>query len=166
MKNTPSRWMIASHGLPAAPVRQDGGALLVAMVMIFMLSIMGASVMRSSTLEKRMAANAIQASATFQAAESASNLALNDPANLTTSYSAGFQTEVILPINSVQDDIGLESRSVLEWVGTGAAPGYSLGEGTSGFEGLYYVSTGVSAIEAVRSQSTVEQGAYRVVPAR
>ncbi len=146
--------------------RQQGGALLVAMVMIFMLSIMGASVMRSSTLEKRMAANAIQTSATFQAAESASNLALNEPQNLTSTYAAGFQKPVVLPINEVRDDIGLESRSVLEWVGTGAAPGYSLGEGTSGFEGLYYVSTGVSAIEAVRSQSTVEQGAYRIVPSR
>ena len=136
-----------------------------AMVMIFMLSIMGASVMRSSTLEKRMATNAIQSSATFQAAESASNLALNKPENLTTAYSAGLNRDVVLPIDEVQDDIGLESRSVLEWVGTGAAPGYSLGEGTSGFEGLYYVSTGVSAIDAARSQSTVEQGAYRIVPA-
>ncbi len=144
---------------------QRGGALLVAMVMIFMLSVMGASVMRSSTLEKRMATNAIQSSATFQAAESASNLALNKPLNLTTAYSAGLNRNVLLPIAEVQGDIGLESRSVLEWVGTGAAPGYSLGEGTSGFEGLYYVSTGVSAIDAARSQSTVEQGAYRIVPA-
>lgn len=140
--------------------------MLVAMVMIFMLSIMGASVMRSSTLEKRMAANAIQTSATFQAAESASNLALNDSNNLNATYNAGFQKKVVLPIDEVHGDIGLESRSVLEWVGTGAAPGYSMGEGTSGFEGLYYVATGVSAIEAVRSQSTVEQGAYRIVPAR
>ena len=121
--------------------------------------------MRSSSLEKRMATNAIQSSATFQAAESASNLALNRPANLTTAYTAGRNEEVLLQIDEVQDDIGLESRSVLEWVGTGAAPGYSLGEGTSGFEGFYYVSTGVSAIDAARSQSTVEQGAYRIVPA-
>ncbi len=157
-----------SKGLPhygRQLVAQQGGALLVAMVMIFMLSIMGASVMRSSTLEKRMATNAIQSSATFQAAESASNLALNRPVNLTAAYSAGLNEDVVLPIDEVQDDIGLESRSVLEWVGTGAAPGYSLGEGTSGFEGLYYVSTGVSAIDAARSQSTVEQGAYRIVPA-
>ena len=121
--------------------------------------------MRSSTLEKRMATNAIQSSATFQAAESASNLALNKPMNLSVTYSAGLHKDVVLPIDEVQDDIGLESRSVLEWVGTGAAPGYSLGEGTSGFESLYYVSTGVSAIDAARSQSTVEQGAYRIVPA-
>ena len=121
--------------------------------------------MRSSTLEKRMATNAIQSSATFQAAESASNLALNRPANLTQAYEAGFNEEVVLPIDEVQVDIGLESRSVLELTGTGAAPGYSMGEGTSAFEGLYYVSTGVSAIETARSQSTVEQGAYRIVPA-
>lgn len=160
-----------SRQLPDARSRiaagsQTGGALLVAMVMIFMLSIMGASAMRSSTLEKRMTANAIQTSATFQAAESASNLALNDPDNLTTTYNTGYKKKVILPIDEVRDDIGLESRSLLEWVGTGAAPGYSLGEGKAGFQGLYYVATGVSAIDTVRSQATVEQGAYRIVPAR
>ncbi|NND91533.1 MAG: hypothetical protein HKN42_11780 [Granulosicoccus sp.] len=147
------------------PFCQRGGALLVAMVMIFMLSIMGVSVMRSSTLEKRMAINAIQTSTTFQAAESAANLALNRPANLNVAHSAGSHKPVVLAIDEVHLDIGLESRSTLEWVGSGVAPGFSLGEGTAGFEGLYYVATGVSAIDAVRSQSTVEQGAYRVVPA-
>ncbi|ASJ72394.1 pilus assembly PilX family protein [Granulosicoccus antarcticus] len=155
----------AACGPGRRPATQRGAALLVAMVMIFMLSIMGASVMRSSTLEKRMASNAIQTATTFQAAESASNLALNKSSYLTRAYVAGVNEELVLDIDGVRSDIGLESRSVLEWVGTGAAPGYSMGVGTSGFEGLYYVSTGVSAIEAVRSQSTVEQGAYRIVPA-
>ena len=144
---------------------ERGAALLVAMIMVFMLSIMGASVMRGSTLEKRMATNAIQSSTTFQAAESASNLALNRSANLNSAYSAGINNELLINIAEVTSDIGLESRSVLEWVGTGAAPGYSMGIGTASFEGLYYISTGVSAIDAVRSQSTVEQGAYRIVPA-
>jgi type II secretory pathway pseudopilin PulG len=142
---------------------QRGGALLVAMVMIFMLSIMGVSVMRSSTLEKRMAINAIQTAATFQAAESAANLALNRPANLTTAHTAGYLQNVVLPIDEVHDDIGLASTSTIKWVGTTTmVPGYSIGD----FEGLYYIAQGVSAIESVRSQSTVEQGAYRVVPAQ
>lgn len=144
---------------------QQGAALLVSMIMIFMLSIMGVSVMRSGNLEKRMTVNAIQSSTTFQAAESASNLALNSPANLTLAHAAGSHNEKVLAIDEVHAGIGLESRSTLEWVGTGVAPGFSLGEGTSGFEGLYFVSTGVSAITSVQSQSTVEQGAYRVVPA-
>lgn len=140
--------------------RQRGGALLVAMVMIFMLSIMGVSVMRSSTLEKRMAINAIQSSATFQAAESASNLALNDFNHLNSAHMAGSNTPVVLAIDEVHADIGLQSVSTVEWVGTGPLPGFSTGD----FQALYYIATGVSAIDSARSQATVEQGAYRGVP--
>lgn len=145
--------------------KQQGVALLVAMVMIFMLSVMGASVMRSSTLEKRMAVNAIQSSVTFQAAESASNLALNDSDNLMISHSAGMDNRVVLPIDEVHSNIGLESRSTLVFVGHRAAEGFSLGEGSNNFASLLFVSNGVSAIEAVRSQSSIEQGAFRIVPA-
>ncbi len=143
---------------------QRGGALLVAIVMIFMLSVMGVSVMRSSTLEKRMAVNAIQSSATFQAAESASNLALNDHDNLTIAHSAGLDNRVVLAIDEVNADIGLESRSTLEYVGRRAAEGFSLGEGSSNFESLLFIANGISAIDAARSQANVEQGAFRIVP--
>ena len=145
---------------------QRGGALLVAMIMIFMLSVMGVSVMRSSTLEKRMAVNAIQSSTTFQAAESASDLALNDRDNLTLVHSLGEDHAALpLPIPAVRTDIGMESISTLEYMGKGIAEGFSLGEGSNNYESLRYVARGVSAIESVRSQSSVEQGAYRVVPA-
>jgi len=144
--------------------RQNGGALLVAMVMIFMLSVMGVSVMRSSTLEKKMTINAIQSSATFQAAESASNLALNNPDNLSLVHTAGLDTRVVLQIDEVNTGIGLESRSTLEYVGRRAAEGFSLGEGSSNFESLLFIAKGVSAIDATRSQSNVEQGAFRIVP--
>lgn len=144
---------------------QKGSALLVAIVMIFMLSVMGVSVMRSSTLEKRMAVNAIQNSTTFQAAESAANLALNTPANLMTVHSHGVNKRVALNIDEVNADIGLESVSTLKYVGKGTADNFSMGEGASNFEALLFIATGVSTIDAVRSRSTVEQGAFRIVPA-
>ncbi len=144
---------------------QTGTALLVAMVMIFMLSIMGVSVMRSSTMEKRMAINAIQTSTTFQAAESASNLVLNDHTNLTSSFYAGLNTRIVLPIDEVNSGIGLESRSTVELVGRRTAEGFSLGVGANNFESLLFIAKGISAIDAARSQSNVEQGAYRIVPA-
>jgi len=50
--------------------------------------------MRGSTLEKRMAINAIQSSTTFQAAESASDLALNNPSHLTSAYRNGKDRKV------------------------------------------------------------------------
>lgn len=146
--------------------RQQGSALLVAMVMIFMLSIMGVSAMRGSTLEKRMATNAIQSSVTFQAAESASDLALNSPQHLTDAYDAGVGNEVEFDIEEVTANIGMESTSTLEYIGEQPAAGFSVGVNTNSFDSLLFVSTGISKIDSVRSQSTVEQGAYRVVPSR
>lgn len=145
---------------------QRGSALMLSLVMIFMLSLMGVSAMRGSTLERRMAVNAIQTQATFQAAESASDLALNARENLTLAYQEGRNQELVLDdIDEVNSEIGLESRSTLEYVGETMANGWSAGIGTQSFEGLLFVASGVSAIPAVRSQSTVEQGAYRIAPA-
>jgi len=145
---------------------QRGSALMLALVMIFMLSLMGVSAMRGSTLEKRMATNAIQTQATFQAAESASDLALNARENLTLAYQEGRNNELVLDdIEEVNTTIGLDSRSTLEYVGETLASGWSTGVGTQSFEGLLFIASGVSAIPAVRSQSTVEQGAYRIAPA-
>ena len=145
--------------------QQKGSALLIAMVMIFMLSLLGVSAMRGSTLEKRMAVNAIQSQATFQAAESASDLVLNEPRHLTLAFQNGRNEELVLEIDEVNENIGLKSTSTLEYVGETLVSGWSTGVGTQGFEGLLFVASGVSAIPAVRSQSTVEQGAYRIVPA-
>lgn len=119
--------------------------------------------MRGSTLEKRMAINAIQTSTTFQAAESAVDLTLNKPDNLTVAFEASGK-EVVLPIPEVRSDIGLVSRSTLDYIGKRAAEGFSLGEGSNNFDSLMFIAQGVSAIPNVRSQSTVEQGAYRIVP--
>ena len=144
---------------------QRGSALLVAIVMIFILSLMGVSAMRGATLEKRMAVNAVQTSATFQAAESASDLALNKTSYLNAAYQNGLNNELALDIDEVNTTVGMQSESTLEYVGElGLIDGWSAGVGTQAFTGLVYVSRGVTAIPAVRSQATVEQGAYRIVP--
>lgn len=53
--------------------KQRGMALLVSIVLIFIMSILGVSAMRSATLEGRMVSNAYQKELTLQAAESASD---------------------------------------------------------------------------------------------
>ncbi len=143
---------------------QRGGALLVAMVMIFMLSIMGISVMRSSTLEHRMAVNAIRTAATFQAAESASNLALNSADNLTEAYNMGLNSNYEVSSVSVDTAIGLDSISTLAYAGEVPIEGFSAGIGNN-FEALVFIATGISTMEDAGTQSNVEQGAYRIVPA-
>jgi len=146
------------------PKSQHGGALLVAMVMIFMLSIMGISVMRSSTLEHRMAVNAIRTAATFQAAESASNFALNSVENLGLAYDAGLDSGEVLAMASLNTpELGMQTVSRISYVGEAPASGFSMGAGNN-FEALVYVATGVSSMPHAGTQSNIEQGAYRIVP--
>lgn len=143
---------------PPSPTRQRGAALMIAMVMIFMLSIMGLSVMRTSSLEKRMTGNAIQSSTTFQAAESATEQMLNSTATL--SRAAGnFRTIIDVDTDTIHDDAPLSGTSRIVYVGTGPAFGFS-----SDFMTLRLVAQGDRSIDSVRSRSIVRQGARRVVP--
>jgi len=59
------------------PSRQQGTALIMAMVVLVILTILGMSAMRSSVLEVRMAGNIQDATIAFQAAESGLAKALN-----------------------------------------------------------------------------------------
>ena len=143
---------------PPSPTRQRGAALMIAMVMIFMLSIMGVSVMRTSSLEKRMTGNAIQSSTTFQAAESATEQMLNSTATLSRAAS-NFRTIIDVDTDTVHDDVPLSGTSRIVYVGTGPAFGFS-----SDFMTLRLVAQGDRSIDSVRSRSIVRQGARRVVP--
>jgi len=59
------------------PSRQQGTALIMAMVVLVILTILGMSAMRSSVLEVRMAGNIQDSTIAFQAAESGLAKALN-----------------------------------------------------------------------------------------
>ncbi len=148
--------------------QQRGTALLVALVMIFMLSIMGISAMRGSTLERQMASNSIQAATTFQAAESSTEIALNNSINLTNAWMAQDPLTVEGSIDvavDLQQNINMVHDVQLVFVGDGPAPNASMGVGSTNFMALRYESRGTASIDAVNSSSTVVQGAYRIVPA-
>ena len=142
--------------------RQSGTALLVAMVMIFMMSVLGITAMRESSLEKRMTTNSVHKSTTFQTAESATDIALNSPEKLSAAFNGnGVSHDIALPA-SINNEI--KSTAELRFVGSGPPIGFSLGTG-GGFQALRFVAEGTAAIDAVQSSSTVHQGAYRTVPA-
>lgn len=152
--------------------RQNGGALLVAMIMIFMLSIMGVSSMQGSTLERRMATNSIQTATTFQGAESTSELALNQAnlmsqavniADIELVNSGDLSGSVPVPLEvDLMQDIEMQSDARVQFVGTGLAYGFSLGK--NGFKAFRFVVTGESEVPAIRAKKSVVQGAYRIVP--
>ncbi len=153
---------------------QRGGALLVAMIMVFMLSIMGISAMRGSSLEKRMATNSIQTAITFQGAESTGEEALNDNVNLQNAFEiadiAGIKAgdEDSLLAKEVQvdlkQDIGMVSSAELVYVGQGLAGGFSTGMGGQNFVALRFAATGFAEVEAINASAGVIQGADRIVP--
>ena len=155
---------------------ERGGALLVAMILIFLLSVMGISSMRGSTLERQMATNSIQTATTFQAAESTSEMVLNNEANLTAAINIAnvaavnngqLSDSAVIPVEvDLQQNIGLESTARLQYVGDGPAYGYSAGIGSSNFVAYRFEVIATAKVDAVRSQAEVTQGAYRIAPGR
>ena len=145
--------------------RQGGAALLVAMVMIFVLSVMGVSTMRSASLEKQIVSNAVQARDVFQAAESSSEVALNSSQNLTDAFNSA--DRVLVLDTQIRSGINLQSQVTLRYVGEGNATGASLNamQGANSFDALRFVAEGVANIESVRARRRIDQGATRTVPA-
>ncbi|MFK7858505.1 MAG: PilX N-terminal domain-containing pilus assembly protein [Granulosicoccus sp.] len=147
------------------PSSEQGAALLVAMVMIFLLSLMGVSAMRSATLERQMVSNAVQSRDVFQAAESSNEIVLNSFANLTSAFESATQSIVI--DTEVREGIGLQSQVTLRYIGEGNASGASLSamQGANSFDALRFVAEGVAKVDAIRASRRIDQGATRTVPA-
>jgi len=144
---------------------QRGSALMVAMVLIFMISIMGVSVMRNSSLEHRMATNSIQSATVFQAAESVVEMTLNDTNSLTAAFTnvddngVGQPTEWDVTLNG-NNIPGLTSDATIRFTRLGIAEGWSPELASA----LYFETLGASTIPAVRAEAAVIRGASRVVP--
>jgi len=119
--------------------------------------------MRGSTLERQMATNSIQKQNAFQAAESATEIALNDSGNLTRAFVAN--GNVVNQDIDLQKTLGMDSWMGLRYIGDGIADGFSAGSGSNNFIALRYEVEGYANIDSVRAGSTIRQGAYRVVPA-
>jgi len=155
------------HGVRKAMTSERGGALLVAMIMIFMMSLLGVSAMRGSTLEYRMATNSIQSSTTFQTAESVTEFGLNSQTLLGRAIGS---VNGIVVVNDKDIDLkhdtnlDVTSRLTLSYQGEGLAINNSISEDGSGLMVLRFVALGESNSSSINSSATVEQGAYRIAP--
>ncbi len=131
---------------------ERGAALLVAMVMIFLVSVLGISSMRGATLEGRLADNALQKEMTFQSAESATDALLAE---------VGLLESVICrpPIRGRTVDVNLvdaqETDADVVDAGRTNAVGFSLGGPVTARR---FIVTGRSALPAVHTQTRVAQG--------
>lgn len=141
--------------------KQQGSTLLVALVLIFLMSILGASAMQSSTLERRMATNAVQAATVRQAAESATDLVLKEDGNMNGAWNAA-QSWHVVSVPNVSDKVTIDTNVAIRHTGDGLANGYSAG--SSGFMSIRFVTQSDARVPAINSVAGVEQGIYRIVP--
>ncbi len=133
--------------------RQGGSVLMVAMIMLFMLSILGVAAMRGASLEGQLASNSVHKEITFQAAESASDSVFSLEGKLESMICK--DTIETLSQNILGQSSDQITDSELEYGGRTAALGYSLGGPISARR---FVVTGTSSLPGVHTSTTIVQG--------
>jgi len=140
---------------------QQGAALMVSMVLIFMLTILGISAMREATLEGQLAANAIQKEITFQSAESAADIvmAIEDAANAMSPVAVICKPKNEFDMNDLSVPDVQETKVSVEYGGQSLPIGYSLG-GQVG--GRRFVVTGESNLPGASTGTRIAQGIIEI----
>ncbi len=143
------------------PEKQEGAALLVAMVMIFMLTILGISAMRDSTLEGQLAANSVHKEVTFQSAESATDiiLSIEDAANPEAIEAVICEDDITFVKNDLSVPDVQETTVTVEYAGRSLPVGWSLG-GPIG--GRRFVVTGESTLTEASTSTKITQGVVAI----
>ena len=138
--------------IPEHTKKQSGAALIVALVLLLVITMLGISAVSTSSLEILMAGNSQYSQQAFQAAESAieSEIALG---NLSTSLNR-------ISAYSYPNDASASTQTQYVIAGEVPAGGYSLG---AGFQ-AYHFETDATAAAPRRATSRHRQGFYIVGP--
>lgn len=134
---------------------QRGSALMVSMIMIFVMSLLGVSMMRSSTLGGRMVGNAFEKELTFQAADSATDFIVDDKTNLEVVICKADATTT--DVDTLEAGTKLETEVDVSYGGQGIVLGYSLDKGIAM---MRFTATGRSTLVGSGTTSSVSQGVY------
>ena len=140
--------------------QQSGAVLFVSLIMLLVLTIIGVTAMRSSTLEEKMAANTMNYGMTFHAAESAIENALDDTNSL---------VQAILTSDTITVDLDIGESSItssadIKYLGSGIAYGYSLGQNSSAFSSYRFDATGTANRTNSGAAVSMSQGVRRIGP--
>jgi type IV pilus assembly protein PilX len=140
--------------------RQSGAVLIVSLIMLLVLTIIGVTAMRSTTLEEKMAANIMNYNVTFHAAESAIENALDD----TNSLVQAILTENTISVNLDIGDSSITSSADVTYLGSGIAFGFSLGQNSSAFSSYRFDATGTATRDNNGANVSMSQGVRRIGP--
>jgi Tfp pilus assembly protein PilX len=137
--------------------KQTGAILAISLIMLFMLSILGLAVMRTSTFEEKMAANSLHRDIAFQASETVSEEAIENNDNLRDAYNSDPPSVTVAFTNSSMHMI--DAQSEVTFIREGLALGNSLK-----FRALYFTADSTSKLNNAHTKSRIIQGFYKVVP--
>ncbi len=140
---------------------QNGAVLAVALIILFLLSILGLAVMKTSSLEEKMAANTLHQDIAFQAAETVSENAISDPQNLSDAFNSADGT-IQVPFSNPQLP-NITANSIVSFVGPATPTGTSLSSG-SGLTNFLYIANSTGSIDQSNTSTTIIQGFSRLVP--
>jgi len=141
--------------------RQSGAALMVAMVLIFMLSILGVSAMRDATLEGQLASNSVQKEITFQSAESATDtvLSIEDALDSRAVESTICkETPTLLNMNDLSQADSQTTVARVKYGGKSLPTGWTVGV----IGGRRFVVTGTSTLPEANTSTTIVQGVVAI----
>lgn len=138
--------------------QQKGAILTIALVMMFMLSILGLAVMKTSKLEHRMSTNALHHDVAFQSAETISQDVISDTDNLTKAMNSGDGTANIDYTNPKMEMV--KAESTVAHTGVGLAVGSSV----SLFIDYRFTVDSTGTINDAKTASRVIQGVLRTAP--
>jgi len=141
--------------------KQHGAALLMAMVLIFLLTILGLSAMRDSTMETRLVANSVHKEVSFQSAESATDivLAITDPDNDNAIEKVICKPALEVVMNELSKPDVQTTNVTIEYAGQSIPTGMSLG-GPIG--GRRFVVTGESTLLNAATSTKITQGVVAI----
>ena len=137
--------------------RQRGVALLVALIMITLVSILGISAMRGAVIENRLANNSLLKELTFQSAESASDIVMSEASTLENLICQ----PPIVGRNVPEVNLHEKQKTTVdvEYSGFTNAIGFSLGNGVGVRR---FLISGNSEIPGVSTGTTISQGVVLV----
>ncbi len=143
------------------PAKQSGAALVVALVLVLVSTVLGVTAMRSSGVELQLVANDRYRETTFRVAEAAADR-LPTIANITSliNGTAGYIE------SSATVDTAIDVSARLTDSGAANARGFSLGEDRPGFEMMKLTARAEASIEGVAARRAVVLGSERLIPSR
>lgn len=140
--------------------QQSGAVLIISLIMLLVMTIIGVTAMRSSTLEEKMAANTMNYNITFHAAESAIENALDDTTSLVQAIVTNSPVSVDLDVG----DSSITSNADVTYLGSGIALGFSLGQNASAFSSYRFDATGTASRANSGANVSMSQGVRRIGP--